>query len=75
MIEFDVLPDRETGELRLAHDYEHLDHRASLTLDEGLEHLASSSFAWIELDVDLKLPGYDLTWSRRSRSTSCSSGR
>jgi glycerophosphoryl diester phosphodiesterase len=60
MIEFDVLPDRETGELRLAHDYGHLDHRPSLTLDEGLEHLASSSFASVELDVDLKLPGYEL---------------
>ena len=60
MIEFDVLPDRDTGELRLAHDYEHLDRRASLTLDEGLEHLASSPFASVELDVDLKLPGYEL---------------
>ena len=27
MIEFDVLPHRDTGELRLAHDYEHFDHR------------------------------------------------
>ena len=60
MIEFDVLPHLETGELRLAHDYEHLEHRASLTLDEGLAHLASSSFASVELDVDLKLPGYEL---------------
>jgi glycerophosphoryl diester phosphodiesterase len=60
MIEFDVLPHRETGELRLAHDYEHLDNRVSLTLDEGLEHLASSPFASVELDVDLKLPGYEL---------------
>jgi glycerophosphoryl diester phosphodiesterase len=60
MIEFDVLPHRETGELRLAHDYKHLDNRVSLTLDEGLEHLASSPFASVELDVDLKLPGYEL---------------
>ncbi len=60
MIEFDVLPNRETGELRLAHDYEHLDRRASLTLVEGLEHLASSPFDSVELDVDLKLPGYEL---------------
>ena len=60
MIEFDVLPDRSTGELRLAHDYEHLDHRASLTLAEGLEHLAAAHFEQVELDVDLKLPGYEL---------------
>ena len=33
---------------------------ASLTLDEGLEHLASNPFASVELDVDLKLPGYEL---------------
>jgi glycerophosphoryl diester phosphodiesterase len=60
MIEFDVLPDRQTGELRLAHDYEHLEQRDSLTLDEGLAHLAASHFSAVELDVDLKLPGYEL---------------
>jgi glycerophosphoryl diester phosphodiesterase len=58
MIEFDVLPDRETGALLLAHDYQ--DHQRPLTLHQGLEHLASSAFASVELDVDLKLPGYEL---------------
>ncbi len=60
MIEFDVLPHRETGELHLAHDYEHLEGRGALTLAQGLEHLASGPFGDVELDVDLKLPGYEL---------------
>ena len=62
MIEFDVLPEDRVapaqGRLALAHDYEHLGPD-SLTLEEGLAHLASPRFADIELDVDLKLPGYE----------------
>jgi glycerophosphoryl diester phosphodiesterase len=62
MIEFDVLPeDRahpERGPLRLAHDYSH-DLTRAPTLDEGLAHLAAEPFAAVELDVDLKLPGYE----------------
>jgi glycerophosphoryl diester phosphodiesterase len=62
MIEFDVLPEvvgeHERGELRLAHDYSH-DISSAPTLDEGLAHLASAAFAEVELDVDLKLPGYE----------------
>jgi glycerophosphoryl diester phosphodiesterase len=62
MIEFDVLPeDREapgTSRLLLAHDYGH-GLRAAPTLEQGLEHLASSSFDGVELDVDLKMPGYE----------------
>jgi glycerophosphoryl diester phosphodiesterase len=62
MIEFDVLPaSRPAGDdtpLVLAHDYDHpLDH--AMTLDEGLTHLSSGGFADVELDVDLKLPGYE----------------
>jgi glycerophosphoryl diester phosphodiesterase len=62
MIEFDVLPEDmhapETSGLRLAHDYTH--HLpAAPTLDEGLAHLAGAAFAGVELDVDLKLPGYE----------------
>jgi glycerophosphoryl diester phosphodiesterase len=60
MIEFDVLPARAHDGLMLAHDYQDLAARPALTLDEGLDHLASSAFAAIELDVDLKLPGYEL---------------
>jgi glycerophosphoryl diester phosphodiesterase len=59
MIEFDVLPDSEDG-LVLAHDPRDLAVRTPLTLAEGLAHLASEPFAAIELDVDLKLPGYEL---------------
>jgi glycerophosphoryl diester phosphodiesterase len=62
MIEFDVLPeDRrapDRGRLLLAHDYEHVTPD-SLTLEQGLAHLASAQFADIELDLDLKLPGYE----------------
>jgi glycerophosphoryl diester phosphodiesterase len=59
MIEFDVLPERWTGRLVLAHDYSDADGRVPLALEEGLEHLASAPFAGIELDVDLKGPGYE----------------
>ncbi len=58
MIEFDVLADGER--LLLAHDYEDVRRRTPQTLEEGLAHLASARFAEVELDVDLKLPGYEL---------------
>jgi glycerophosphoryl diester phosphodiesterase len=61
MIEFDVLADQSGGRLVLAHDYEDAAARSPHTLEEGLAHLASEAFAGIELDVDLKLPGYELT--------------
>ena len=60
MIEFDVLPSRDDGRLLLAHDYRDAARRTPLTLDEGLAHLSSPPFQGIELDVDLKLPGYEL---------------
>jgi glycerophosphoryl diester phosphodiesterase len=60
MIEFDVLPERVdgTGELFLAHDYEDLRRRRGdvMTLAEGLDHLCETG---LDLDVDLKLPGYE----------------
>lgn len=61
MIEFDVLPERTdgTGRLLLAHDYADAAAREPLTLEEGLAHLARPEFAGVELDVDLKLPGYE----------------
>lgn len=62
MIEFDVLPEHldGTGELFLAHDYADLAARrdTALTLAEGLDHLCATG---LELDVDLKLPGYEQT--------------
>jgi glycerophosphoryl diester phosphodiesterase len=62
MIEFDVLPEDwrrpSEGRLLLTHDYEH-DLSQALTLEEGLAHLASTPFGGVELDVDLKIPGYE----------------
>src|SRR5581483_10315013 len=60
MIEFDVLRERHGDRLLLAHDYEDAADREPLTLEQGLAHLASEAFSGIELDVDLKLPGYEL---------------
>jgi glycerophosphoryl diester phosphodiesterase len=45
--------------LVLAHDWKDASSRAPQTLEEGLEHLAAERFADVELDVDLKLPGYE----------------
>jgi glycerophosphoryl diester phosphodiesterase len=59
MIEFDVLPERGGDRLLLAHDYEEAGHREPLTLEEGLDHLAAIAFDGVELDIDLKLPGYE----------------
>jgi glycerophosphoryl diester phosphodiesterase len=58
MIEFDVLRARD-GRLLLAHDYQDAERPDSLTLDEGLDHFAGAAYADVELDVDLKLPGYE----------------
>jgi glycerophosphoryl diester phosphodiesterase len=61
MIEFDVLPENrkapDYGRLLLAHDYSHV--AGAPTLEDGLAHLAGSPFDGVELDVDLKLPGYE----------------
>ncbi|MHB8657387.1 MAG: glycerophosphodiester phosphodiesterase [Solirubrobacteraceae bacterium] len=46
--------------LLLAHDWRDASGRAPQTLEEGLDHLASEAFAGIDLDIDLKLPGYEL---------------
>ena len=60
MLEFDVLPEHPdgTGELVLAHDYADLRARrgAAITLAEGLDHLCGTG---LELNVDLKLAGYE----------------
>jgi glycerophosphoryl diester phosphodiesterase len=58
MIEFDVLRMRD-GRLVLAHDYADADGRDPLSLEVGLDHFAGEAYAGIELDVDLKLPGYE----------------
>ena len=58
MIEFDVLRTRD-GRLVLAHDYEDAASRECLTLEEGLDHFAGAAYSAVELDVDMKLPGYE----------------
>jgi glycerophosphoryl diester phosphodiesterase len=58
MIEFDVLRLRD-GRLVLAHDYEDGERSGALTLEEGLDHFAGEAYAEVELNVDLKLPGYE----------------
>jgi glycerophosphoryl diester phosphodiesterase len=58
MIEFDVLRARD-GRLVLAHGYEDAESRDCLTLAEGLDHFAGEAYAGVDLDVDMKLPGYE----------------
>ncbi len=62
MIEFDVLPedldDPRGSRLVLAHDYAH-DLAGAPSLEAGLDHLVTDPFADVDLDVDLKLPGYE----------------
>jgi glycerophosphoryl diester phosphodiesterase len=60
MIEFDVLSERRdgSGQLLLAHDYEAIRDGSPLTLEQGLAHLAGEEFAAVQLDVDVKIPGY-----------------
>jgi glycerophosphoryl diester phosphodiesterase len=57
-IEFDVLRQRD-GRLVLAHDYEDAGRREPVTLVDGLDHFAGEAYAGVELDVDMKLPGYE----------------
>ena len=60
MLELDVLPERPdgSGELFLAHDYGDLAERRDsvMTLAEGLARLCETG---LELNVDLKLGGYE----------------
>jgi len=52
---------RPEGErLLLAHDYDDAARRTPPALEEGLAYLRSERFNGIELQVDLKLPGYEL---------------
>ena len=58
VIEFDVLRLRD-GRIVLAHDLDDAARREPLSLDEGLDHLAGEAYAGLDLDVDLKVPGYE----------------
>lgn len=58
MIEFDIVRLKD-GTLVLAHDGGDARSRRCLTLEQGLEHFAGDAYADVELDVDLKQPGYE----------------
>ena len=58
MIEFDILRLRD-GRLVLAHDLEDAASRIPMTMDEGLDLFATEAYAGVELDVDMKIPGYE----------------
>lgn len=61
MIEFDVLREEHGEGLILAHDWvDAAERQAPHTLEEALAYFCSERFAGIELDIDLKLPGYEL---------------
>jgi glycerophosphoryl diester phosphodiesterase len=60
MIEFDVLRARDGDDLILAHDWADAAAREPHTFEEALAFLSSDAFDGIELNVDLKLPGYEV---------------
>jgi len=59
-IELDVLTARGDGRgpLYVAHDRRELRGRPPLALELALDHLAEARFGGVELEIDLKLPGY-----------------
>jgi glycerophosphoryl diester phosphodiesterase len=57
MIEFDVLPSRDGGELHVAHDDGAVRRHAPLTLAAAMDHLTTAAFAGIRLQLDVKRPG------------------
>jgi glycerophosphoryl diester phosphodiesterase len=63
MIELDVLAENPDGSGRLlvGHDYQDIAERPELTFEQALDHLCGDSFERMELDVDIKLPGYELS--------------
>jgi len=62
MIELDVLSEHSDGSGRLlvAHDREDMRTRTPLSFEDALAHLSGEAFKGIELDVDVKLPGYEM---------------
>src|SRR5271154_3270352 len=62
MIELDVLSEHAdgSGALLVAHDFHDMGARTPLSFRQALEHLAGDAFSGLELDVDVKLPGYEL---------------
>jgi glycerophosphoryl diester phosphodiesterase len=61
MVEFDVLPEMPdgSGRLVLAHDFTAAARGTALTLEEGLAHFGQDAWAGVELNVDMKMAGYE----------------
>jgi glycerophosphoryl diester phosphodiesterase len=61
MVEFDVLPEFRdgSGRLMLAHDFDAAARTTAVTLEEGLAHFCQDAWAGVELNVDMKLAGYE----------------
>jgi glycerophosphoryl diester phosphodiesterase len=61
MVEFDVLPEHPdgSGRLVLAHDFTAAARGTAVTLEEGLAHFCQDAWAGVELNVDMKLSGYE----------------
>jgi glycerophosphoryl diester phosphodiesterase len=62
MIELDVISEHADGSGRLlvAHDHEDMRSRTPLSFEQALDHLAGEAFSSLELDVDVKIPGYEM---------------
>src|ERR1700730_4984834 len=62
MIELDVLSEHPdgSGPLLVAHDFQDMRARRPMSLERALEHLSGEAFCDVDLDVDVKLPGYEL---------------
>jgi len=62
MIELDVIAEHPDGGGRLlvAHDHEEMHSREPIEFERALDHLGGERFAGVDLDVDIKLPGYEL---------------
>jgi glycerophosphoryl diester phosphodiesterase len=59
MIEFDVIAGERTRELFVAHDRDELEAREPLPLADALTHLASTRYAGVRLQLDIKSAGLE----------------
>jgi glycerophosphoryl diester phosphodiesterase len=62
VIELDVLSEHAdgTGRLLVAHDYKQTRVGKPLLFDDAVEYLARTEFGQVGLNVDVKLPGYEV---------------
>jgi hypothetical protein len=72
-VEFDVRERR--GELALAHTTFHTAHDGNVLPGDALAHLAGERFGGVDLNVDVKHPGFEARLSTTCAAPGCSSGR